>query len=77
MTYLKETTIRVSLINIVTVAHKMYGRDTEISSCGLPRCGRILLAAATFDARLRRLPVKNGQRTERKAGSTNKEFNNT
>jgi hypothetical protein len=53
MSYLKETTIRVSLISIVPVAHKMYGRATETSSCGLPRCGRILLAATTFDARLR------------------------
>jgi hypothetical protein len=53
MTYLKEMMIRVSLISIVTVAHKTYGRATEISSCGLPRCGRILLAATTFDARLR------------------------
>jgi hypothetical protein len=45
--------MRASLIDTVTILCDLYGELTELSSCGLRKSGRILLAATTFEPRLR------------------------
>jgi hypothetical protein len=45
--------MRQSLIDTVTIVCSLYGKFTELSSCGLRKNGRILLAATTYEPRLR------------------------
>jgi hypothetical protein len=49
--------MRLSLINIGRLLHKLYRELTELSSCGLRKSGRIILAEDTFAPRLRTYSV--------------------
>ena|SRR5579871_2829531 len=52
VTYIKETQMRATLIDSVTMLHKLYGELTELIKCGLRKVAEFSWRQGIFEGRL-------------------------